>query len=203
MGDNFENYFELAKHYRVGSDFKIQQKNRGGKIIVLAPHGGGIELGTTELVTAIAGRDLSYYIFEGYLPGYGQNRKLHITSSRFDEPICQGLIGQFERSLSIHGCTGSERMIHLGGLDSQMKELLFTQLRQKDYPVQVDSQQYEGLYPDNICNRTRSGRGVQIELSAGFRRDLFLDWKNRMGRQVITKLFKQFVSDLREIILQV
>jgi phage replication-related protein YjqB (UPF0714/DUF867 family) len=54
-------------------------------VAVIAPHGGGIEPGTSELATAIAGDDFSLYLFEG-LKSAG-NGELHITSTNFDEPI--------------------------------------------------------------------------------------------------------------------
>jgi phage replication-related protein YjqB (UPF0714/DUF867 family) len=34
-------------------------------LAILAPHGGGIEPGTSELAEAVAGEGLSFYAFEG------------------------------------------------------------------------------------------------------------------------------------------
>jgi poly-gamma-glutamate hydrolase-like protein len=57
---------------------------------LVAPHGGGIEPGTSELADAIAASDLSFYTFEGLKPS--GNTDLHITSTRFDEPMCLTLL---------------------------------------------------------------------------------------------------------------
>ena len=50
----------------------------------MAPHGGGIEPGTTEIAEAVAGHEHTFYSFSG-VKARG-NSVLHITSSRFDEP---------------------------------------------------------------------------------------------------------------------
>jgi phage replication-related protein YjqB (UPF0714/DUF867 family) len=45
-------------------------------------------------------------------------------------------------------------------------------LRQLGIPLS-ESSRLLGMKPDNICNRSRSGRGVQLEISAGLRREFF------------------------------
>jgi phage replication-related protein YjqB (UPF0714/DUF867 family) len=67
----------------------------------VAPHGGGIEPGTSELADAIAGSDLSFYTFEG-LKSSG-NTDLHITSTRFDEPMCLTLLASSSVVVTLHG----------------------------------------------------------------------------------------------------
>jgi phage replication-related protein YjqB (UPF0714/DUF867 family) len=52
----------------------------------------------------------------------------------------------------------------------------------------------------NICNRTSSGKGVQLELSNGLRRSLFDDWRTRQGRKTTTSLFAKLASDIRDIL---
>ncbi|QYA04553.1 poly-gamma-glutamate hydrolase family protein [Rhizobium sp. B21/90] len=50
---------------------------------MIAPHGGKVERGTSELALAVAGTRLSYYLFEDLKPK--GNRDLHVTSSSFNE----------------------------------------------------------------------------------------------------------------------
>ncbi|MCG2787227.1 MAG: poly-gamma-glutamate hydrolase family protein [Anaerolineae bacterium] len=200
MSDKFASFAALSKKYQYGVGFLIRRENRGKNILIFAPHGGGIERGTSEIVRAIACDDLSYYLFEGCLNTYKENRRLHITSANFDEPKCLSLIKHFDTSLAIHGCRGVEPIIYVGGRDAHMKEKMIVCLFAKGYPVQDGKRKYEGVFPRNICNRTKSGKGVQIELSTAFRKSLFANWKVRSGRENTTKLFKRFVSDVREII---
>ncbi|WP_376782030.1 poly-gamma-glutamate hydrolase family protein [Agrobacterium cavarae] len=57
---------------------------RPSSVCVIAPHGGKVERGTSELALAVAGTRLSYYLFEDLKPK--GNRDLHVTSSSFNEP---------------------------------------------------------------------------------------------------------------------
>jgi phage replication-related protein YjqB (UPF0714/DUF867 family) len=52
------------------------------------------------------------------------------------------------------------------------------------------------LDPNNLCNRGRSGAGVQLEISLGLRRLLFADLQARATRKP-TALFHRLVSVLR------
>ena len=63
-------------------------RNGGSRVAVAAPHGGGIEPGTSEVALAIAGADLSYYLFEGRKAE--GNGDLHVTSTNFDDPEYHG-----------------------------------------------------------------------------------------------------------------
>jgi phage replication-related protein YjqB (UPF0714/DUF867 family) len=200
MGDKHSSFEGLRNHFREGTDYKIRYEDRGGKILILAPHGGGIERGTSELTMAIAGENLSYYVFDALLPKASQSQELHITSTNFNEPKCLELIGNIQTSLAIHGCVGREPIIYVGGSDDEMKNILVGKLKKKVYPVQIGTGDYTGSFSTNICNRTRSRKGVQLELSNGFRRLLFDDWSRREGRKTTTGLFSRFVSDIREII---
>ncbi|MBW2309672.1 MAG: poly-gamma-glutamate hydrolase family protein [Deltaproteobacteria bacterium] len=51
----------------------------------------------------------------------------------------------------------------------------------------------------NICNRCRSGKGVQLELSRGLRKSMFKDL-TREGRKSRTTIFHNFVSVLRDVL---
>jgi len=53
--DRYESFDELCKHAIEGRDFRIRTASRPGQVAVIAPHGGGIEPGTSELAEAIAG----------------------------------------------------------------------------------------------------------------------------------------------------
>ena len=82
-------------------EYRIRAFPRGSAKAVLAPHGGAIEPGTSEIAAAVAGEDLSLYCFEG-LKGRVHSR-LHITSHLFDEPECLALVAASDRVLAMHG----------------------------------------------------------------------------------------------------
>lgn len=201
MKDKFLSFYHIAAEYREEVDFRIRPVDRGGKIVIIAPHGGGIERGTTELTRAIAGEDFSYYIFEALMKKASQSQELHITSTHFDEPRCLDLVKRFQSSVAIHGCVGVAPIIYAGGRDGDLKEQLVTKLKQRGYDIQYGSGEYAGSFPSNICNRTNSRRGVQLEFSNGFRRLLFDDWRKRDGRRTTTALFERLVSDIRDMLI--
>jgi phage replication-related protein YjqB (UPF0714/DUF867 family) len=139
----------------------------GAPVVILAPHGGGIEIGTSQLAARIARGRHSLFLFEGLKPPW-QNRGLHITSHRFDHPQCVALVSRSLVTLAVHGCKG-ESHIYIGGLDSELKTRLARKLRAAGFPASTDGHRYMGLNPLNICNRGARSRGAQIELTRDLR----------------------------------
>jgi phage replication-related protein YjqB (UPF0714/DUF867 family) len=199
MEDKFTSFQFLKEHYRFGIDYQITGVYRGGTILILAPHGGGIEPGTSELARAIAGDELSFYLFEGILPA--KNNALHITSHHFDEPQCLKILVNFENALVIHGCRRKESVIYVGGGDNELKKRLYSHLRKKYPIILATTWRYAGQQKMNICNRTKSMRGVQLEFSTGIRKELFANYLTQKGRQVVTSLFTSLIEDIRDVIL--
>src|SRR5512138_1418022 len=101
MADRYPDFATLSRNERAGVDFDILVRQARREFAIVAPHAGGIEPGTSEIADAIAASNFSYYAFEGLKPR--GNADLHITSTRFDEPMCLRLIGQSEVVLTIHG----------------------------------------------------------------------------------------------------
>ncbi len=201
MDDKFAYYSDLENHFTEGVHFSRVKCDRGGEILILAPHGGGIERGTSELARAIAGDNLSLYLFEGLMRTAKESQVLHITSTNFDEPDCLNLIGKFQKALAIHGYDGKESMIYVGGRDNELKDILIAALNNIEcFPVRPAIKRYAGDWPTNICNRTHSGKGVQLELSKGLRRTLFEDWRTRKGRKTTTELFSKLVTTIRSVL---
>ena len=136
-------------------------------VIVIAPHGGQIEVRTSEIAGRIAGSDFSYYSFTGAKPDH--NRDLHITSHRFDEPMAVALVARHRWVVSIHGCRGDMPRVLLGGLDLDLVRDVSARLTSRDIDAQIIGHPFEGKEPRNICNRGATGRGLQIELTMPFR----------------------------------
>lgn len=197
--EEFDGFTALAKRYTNGKDHRIVQKDRGGKFLILAPHGGGIEPGTSELAKAIAGEDLSLNLFEGVRSS--KNEVLHLTSIHFDEPQCVNLIQKFPKAIAIHGCNDQESVIYVGGLDPDLRNKFVEDLSAKGYLIKISSEGLAGVFPTNICNRTQTGRGVQLEFSIGIRREFFKNWRTRIGRRTTTQAMQNIVADIRSIIM--
>jgi phage replication-related protein YjqB (UPF0714/DUF867 family) len=164
----YTSFAHLARHEVEDRDFRVIQVDRpGSPAVILAPHGGEIEVGTSEIARLIAGADHSLFCFEG-LKSAGHSRELHITSHRFDHPGCIALTGRRAVVVSIHGCRGRAQ-IFLGGLDSMLIERLSHRLSLAGFDAVSGGHKYPGRHPFNICNRGLRSRGAQLEITYDLR----------------------------------
>lgn len=164
----YASFADLAFHEAQGEDFAVKLVERAvSGVIVIAPHGGMIEVGTSEIAGLIAGAEHSLFCFEGLKP-YGRNRELHITSHRFDHPDCLAMAARHDRVVSVHGCMGMSQ-IFLGGLDTELTQTLGDRLADAGFEVVRDGHRYPGRHPFNICNRGARGRGAQLEITHDLR----------------------------------
>jgi phage replication-related protein YjqB (UPF0714/DUF867 family) len=167
MEDYYPSLDALFETEKQGADYLITVVPgtlRGTAI--LAPHGGGIEPGTSRLAREIAQDTFGLYLFEG-LKGRG-NRRLHITSHKFDEPSCLDLLSTAHTVLAVHGCSG-EKMIYVGGLDKPLKARLAQALAEAGFPVQTENHGFPAQSRSNICNRGARKMGAQLEITLDLR----------------------------------
>jgi phage replication-related protein YjqB (UPF0714/DUF867 family) len=172
----YTSYAQLAAEQTPGVDYRIRAYNRFSSVVVIAPHGGGVETGTSELARAVAGEEMdgpkwSEYRFEG-LKSSG-NSALHITSTYFDEPACLWLLSQSSRAVTLHGTTGTNPEVYVGGLDGLVRDRVVEELTAAGFVAEVSSGDIAGVEPANITNRGTSGVGVQLELSTALRAAMF------------------------------
>ncbi len=199
MKDKYASFQILASTERLNVDFRIRPLGRGTATIIVAPHGGGIEPGTSEIASAIAGAEYSLYLFEG-LKDDG-NRDLHITSTRFNEPECLRLIEGSRLAIVVHGCDNDRnkpQSIHMGGLDGEMSGRIEDSLQRAGFLTVCDDET-PGAEPSNICNRGTSGRGVQLEIPEVIRVSLFASLKRR-GREKPTPRLYQLANAIRAVL---
>jgi phage replication-related protein YjqB (UPF0714/DUF867 family) len=192
--EKYKTYRELQKKEGKGRDYQIHFRQGTSAIAVIAVHGGGIEPGTTEIADVVADDDHTFYSFEG-LKREG-NLDLHITSRRFDEPIGVAIVKNAKTVLAIHGCKGNERIVYIGGRNDLLKQHLRHRLEHTGFSVQKNPR-FPGQSPLNICNRSRLGKGAQLEIPWGLRLDMFHDLA-RIHRKKLTKSFWFFVFALRD-----
>jgi phage replication-related protein YjqB (UPF0714/DUF867 family) len=189
----YQSFKELAIAEVQDIDYRIRYREGKSNIAIMAIHGGGIEPGTTEIADATAGYRHSFYTFSG-LKKSG-NFILHITSRWFDEPQGLAIARRAETILSLHGCGDQDLMILMGGKDIQLKDKIQKSLQKAGFQIK-QSIRFPGLSPLNICNRCRSGAGVQLEICYGLRRRMF-ESLLRSDRHKTTTFFHRFVDALK------
>lgn len=197
--DTYANFAALNAMEREGVDFYVHVIQReASSTLILAPHGGGIEPGTSEVAKLIAGDNLSCATFEGRKRT--GNSRLHVTSTNFDEPRCLALVLAADNVLTIHGEQSEKAVVFLGGRDTTLGKYVRTALEDANYIVEAHKDQnLQGMDLANICNRGRKRAGVQLELSLGLR-TLFFASLNAEGRTKPTDELIKFASAVRKVL---
>lgn len=166
--DRYRSYAELKRKESLGKDFAICVMPCPSTIAVIAPHGGKIEPRTTEVASQIAGENFNLYLFQG-TRAQENYAALHITSHLFDETSCLALLSTCETVVAIHGCKGEEEHVMLGGLDASLKNRICKALQAEGLQVETENHAFMATDKNNICNRGRARKGVQIELTSTLR----------------------------------
>ena len=176
MADRYLKFEDLAADMQLGDDYDIRSEERDTSVVILAPHGGTIEPETAQIAEAIAGTDFSFYAFEALKPG--AHGDFHITSHRFDEPGALDLVSRSRTAVAIHGRKddGSDA-VWLGGRAIDLRDAIGAALRDADFGAELNKT-LPGVHETNICNRTRTGEGVQLELPRSLRRRLATERKD-------------------------
>lgn len=196
MGRKYASYMEIQGAEREGADYRVRFRSGSSGIAVMAPHGGEIEPGTTEIAEAVAGRDHAFYSFEGLKAD--SNLDLHIASTLFDEPKGLGTAAEAITVITVHGCREMDPVVLVGGLDTQLREVVTSRLQDAGFAAREDPR-LPGRSPLNLCNRSRKGCGVQLEVSLGLRRALFAGL-TKSSRAAPLPRFQCFVAALRNAI---
>jgi len=200
MRNDFRCYEDLALRYMEGVDYAVHVMPRErSRVAVLAPHGGRIEGRTSEIARLIAGEAHGLYLFEG-LRTTGDNFDcLHLASHRFDEPRALDLIAGCDTVVAVHGYAAPGPDVLLGGLNERLKQEVAQALAQIGLSFLTDGHRFPGRHPRNICNRGRSGEGVQLELSGGLRKAG--DWSGLAGavRTVLQNLDRRTDADVTAV----
>jgi len=195
MIDKYRNFTELKQNEKENQDYTILYRKVDSKIAILAPHGGGIEPGTVDIADSLAGCDYTFYAFKG-LKKTG-NEILHINSNKFDEALGSSTSESAFIAIAIHGCKDKREIIYIGGRNQELKEKIMYSLRKAGFEAVItDVPGLRGIKPENICNRCRSGKGVQLEISRGLREKMFDHLDHRSLRNK-TILFYQFINALK------
>lgn len=187
-------YAEILKNgHLLGRDFRIGFGD--GKIdrcLLIAPHGGGIEPGTSEIMRAVAELGgWAWYDFAGFLR-HGNQGALHIPSADFDEPILTRMLPQTSFVVAFHGASeSSEPIVYVGGKWQLGRQTVtdFINAESQDHGIRAmdatkspSAAHLQGVEDANITNRGRLAEGIQLEFSRGARNSLFPPDSSREAR---------------------
>ncbi|MDO2944806.1 poly-gamma-glutamate hydrolase family protein [Staphylococcus epidermidis] len=203
--DKYQSMTQLEKETTEGVDWRKDTKNTGNQVLIVAPHGGSIEQGTTELTKALADKgNYDYYSFEGIRPK--NNSELHVTSTHYDDPTLNQMIKNRTATVSIHGASGTEEIIYLGGPRSDLRNAIEKQLVGRGFTVKVPPEYLGGQNNKNFINREDNNTGVQLELTTALRKAFFKNGdtstKNRTNKENWTPTMEAFINALYEGINQ-
>ncbi|MDY7037953.1 MAG: poly-gamma-glutamate hydrolase family protein, partial [Thermodesulfobacteriota bacterium] len=150
--DKYETYAELKKSEIEDKDYTVLYRNLSSRIVVMAPHGGGIEPGTIDIADELAGCEYTFYGFKGLKKD--QNSTLHLNSNTFDEPIGAKVADKAEIVISIHGAKDKSEMVHIGGANNELKRVVTNTLKSAGFNAEICGRPgLRGIQPENICNR--------------------------------------------------
>lgn len=156
--------------------YRIRWRAGAYSALIMAPHGGFIECGTSELADSVADTIFWFYAFEGI------NKKnnftiLHIPSTAFNESIWHSISSKVNFTLAIHGIKGDIRdPILIGGRDLEGRDEFCRIFSLYGFrAIACSGGPYGGIHPDNVVNRNAKGMGIQIEIPRGLRNAFLKD----------------------------
>jgi phage replication-related protein YjqB (UPF0714/DUF867 family) len=206
-------------------DDTLARTDETPKTVILAPHGGGIERGTSELCLAVAGYHpanlpqtppagvtYDYWMFEGVRED--DNRELHVTSTGCDDDMAVSLCAGSLNALALHGFSPKppdfsedEQVVLVGGATpdstrNPLRDYLLAGLcdAQFDARDSAGHGELDGNASCNIVNRTMLGTGAQLELSTPLRDAMYTEHSRPRRKHTTTQLFWTFVAVCRDAI---
>ncbi len=160
--DTYPDFKTLQINHVYGRDYSTEVYDRHSDVTILAIHGGQIEEGTSRIARQIANTDFNLYLFEGWL---GKNsRKLHITSTCFDDPSAIALTTSSIMAVSVHGQSDSGNVVCMGGTNETVKQRVAENLASAGFKVEIPCPRLPGKNAKNLINKAKKG-GVQLEIT--------------------------------------
>lgn len=160
--DLYPDYAALKAANVEGRDFSREVYDRGSPVSVFAIHGGDIEPAASRLARAIAGSDLNLYIFNGWLGA--DSGKLHVTSTRFNDPAAIHIATSALIAVSIHAQVDRGEWVCVGGSNAEAGREVASALMSAGFEAEAPCGRLPGVNPRNIVNRPANG-GVQLEIT--------------------------------------
>ena len=203
-------------HIHERFDDSLSRTGEAPRTVIIAPHGGGIERGTSELCLAVAGYHpamlpevppagvtYDYWMFEGVRDD--DNRFLHVPSIGCDDGMAVSLCAGALNALSLHGFEPddpADQVVLVGGRNRVLRKLLVdgfepTSIKAVD-AGSTGNDELDGTDSRNIVNRTLTGTGAQLELSEPLRDTMFTTNTRPRRKHTTTEVFWTFVAVCRD-----
>ena len=197
--DYYTSMTQLERETKEGIDWKKETRDQGNQVLIVAPHGGNIEQGTSELTKLLAQQGgYDYFSFEATRPS--NNTQLHVTSTHYDDPTLHQMVEGRSATISIHGAKGDDPIVFLGGAKSDLRDEIQSQLESRGFTVQVPPEYLGGLNENNFINKNENSTGVQLELTTSLRKALFnnqdMSTSSRKNEDNWSPLMYQFADAL-------
>ena len=197
MEDIYQSFEEVFKNEEEGIDYSVIVEELISPASILALHGGGIEPGTEELAKEVHRLGEGLFVFSGIKRS--GNRALHVTSTKYDHPEAVKLVKESFLTVAIHGAEGYEPMTFVGGLCEIGIDAIAISLQNAGFDVSTDPpEKINGRHPQNIVNRNRRGKGVQVEITEAQRKLFFKGLHSRYLREYKTEDFFEYAKALRK-----
>jgi phage replication-related protein YjqB (UPF0714/DUF867 family) len=217
---NFVEGVDYARRHRRHERFDDTQARTDDvpKTTILAPHGGGIEPGTSELCLAIAGYHpanlpqippagvtYDYWMLEGLRDR--DNAALHVTATGCDDGVAVSLCAGSLNALALHGfrpgppdMSEDDQVVLVGGRNNTLRGYLLEGLCNADFDARDAGEhgELDGNAECNIVNRTLLGMGAQLELSTPLRDAMFAEHSRSRRKHTTTQLFWTFAAACRD-----
>ncbi len=92
-------------------------------------------------------------------------------------------------------------MVLIGGKNQELKQKIMYALKRVGFKAVISEVPgLRGIEPENICNRCKSKKGVQLEISRELREKMFKNIDPLFLRKK-TNIFYNFVNAVRKVIL--
>ncbi|MCY7924845.1 poly-gamma-glutamate hydrolase family protein [Bacillus haynesii] len=198
LTDQYGSFTEMAENEIEGTDYSVAARDAGSALLVMAPHGGGIEPGISEIVRAFE-EGFSVYLLEG-LKRRG-NKSLHVTSAHFDCPLAVRMAAGHRYILAFHGYDEpSRRHTLIGGTDRRRALMFAETLEKHGFSAELAAERgyLSGTNSVSINNRCQTGLSVQFEISTAQRKAMFEQFTLKGRRTSQNEVFSRYVKALKE-----
>ena len=183
----------LQRGFVLGRDFRIAFGDSKIELcLLIAPHGGGIEPGSSEIMRAVVETGgWAWYELAGFLRK-GNREALHIPSADFDEPTLRSMLPQAGFVVAFHGASESgEPIVYIGGKWKLGRQTVTASINEafREHGIRAADAigcgvvaHLWGLDNSNITNLGKRAEGIQLEFSRGARNLLFPPDSSREAR---------------------
>lgn len=197
--DRFQSMDELLSNVSK-DDYSIEiNEVENSQVLIVSPHGGRIEFGTSELSKSIAGNDFSRFDFSGKL--IRENFKnLHVTSTKYNLKELTLLNDKSLITISLHGFKNPPggKFTVIGGLDEVGKELILNELSKNGLEAELATDKFTAVNPENLVNKNKRKMGIQLEISTAQRIAFFKDTELKLfERKTLSDEFYSYAESIR------